>query len=151
MIDPVQHGTQGAKPTEDDDAKCVVAHRLLRNPTESNVSVMRVSPGANPTGDRQQLDLSTQQRWLVKMANADRILVRRARRSAQASWLLQMVCANRALARQARRYIIEKEPAAYSKYLQFLKLIRHAKIFSPKTNVTNLRTAFLKACASADI
>lgn len=106
---------------------------------------------ANSYRDLLQLDETTQKRWLAQMVRANRILARRAQRSAQTSWLLQMVCANRALARQARQYIIEKDAIDYPNYLQVLKLIRHAEIFSARTNVTNLRTAFLKACAAAGI
>ena len=151
MIDPVSHGSQEAKVEENDGVDCVAACRLLRNSPDSNACIMRIRLRTYSGGDLQPLDLSTQKRDLLKIAQPDRTLVRRAQRSARTNWLLQMVCTNRPLARQARRYIIEKDPGEYPKYLQVLKLIRRAEVFSARTNVTNLRTAFLKACAVVDI
>ena len=64
---------------------------------------------------------------------------------------MRMIHTNRTLARRAKRYLVEANDVDHDAYVDVLKLIRKAKIYSKKTNATGLRMAFLSACDAADV
>ena len=70
--------------------------------------------------------------------------------NSQKQWLIQMIHANRTLARRAKRYLVEANGADHDAYVDLLKLIRKAKIYSKNTGAAGLSMAFLSACDAAD-
>ena len=70
--------------------------------------------------------------------------------TSQKKRLMRMIQTNRPLARRAKRYLVEANNADHDAYVDVLKLIRKAKIYSKKTNATGLQMAFLSACDAAE-
>lgn len=76
---------------------------------------------------------------------------RKAKAALTQAALLRIIDSDHDLARQTHRYLIERHMKDYPAYVQVLKIIRREKLYSSGTNVTNLRSAFLKAYALVDI